>query len=173
MKKFRLIDENVTQQIYDYLKTSDKFDNLTIDVEEHIVGQIFVSVKINDTSVIDRCLPSRDGLVGIPDQFNRQILYLSWQSKFFEDVEKLLDAPLFVKAYKNSENDYAIGETVIDGVKYECSLVSANDQEEPEFYIGVKFTESKGSLQINSGITTGWRNYSDLSKVFSEISEQL
>lgn len=98
---------------------------------------------------------------------------LSWQSKFFEDVEKLLDAPLFVKAYKNSENDYAIGETVIDGVKYECSLVSVNDQEEPEFYIGVKFTKSKGSLQINSGITTGWRNYSDLSKVFSEISEQL
>ena len=173
MKKFRLIDENVTQQIYDYLKTFDKFDNLTIDVEEHIVGQIFVSVKINDTRVIDRCLTSRDGLVGIPDQFNRQILYLSWQSKFFEDVEKLLDAPLFVKAYKNSENDYAVGETVIDGVKYECSLVSVNDREEPEFYIGVKFTKSKGSLQINSGITTGWRNYSDLSKVFSEISEQL
>ena len=78
-----------------------------------------------------------------------------------------------MKAYKNSENDYAVGETVIDGVKYECSLVSVNDQEEPEFYIGVKFTKSKGSLQINSGITTGWRNYSDLSKVLSEISQQL
>ena len=173
MKKFNLSDDRLVEKIYDYLKTFDKFDNLTIDVEEHILGQIFVSVKINDTSVIDRCIPSIDGLIGIPDQFNRQILYLSWQSKFFEDVEKLLDAPLFVKAYKNSENDYAIGETVIDGVKYECSLVSVNDQEEPEFYIGVKFTKSKGSLQINSSITTGWRNYSDLSKAFSEISEQL
>lgn len=173
MKKFQLIDENVTTQIYDHLKSFDKFDNLTIDVEEHSVGQIFVSVKINGTSVIDRCLPSRDGLVGIPDQFNRQILYLSWQSKFFEDVEKLLDAPLFVKAYKNSENDYAVGETVIDGVKYECSLVSVNDQEEPEFYIGVKFTKAKGSLQINSNITSGWRSYKDLDDVVAEIKEQL
>ena len=77
MKKFNLSDDRLVEKIYDYLKTFDKFDNLTIDVEEYSVGQIFVSVKINDTSVIDKCLPSRDGLVGIPDQFNRQILYLS------------------------------------------------------------------------------------------------
>lgn len=173
MKKFKPIDEDVVQQIYNHLKTFDRFDNLTINVEEHYVAQIFVSVKIDDTAVLEIGLPSRDGLVGIPERCERQIRYLSWQVAFFEDVEKLLDAPLLVKSYKIDENKYALGETVVNGVKYEFSLSSSDYDEDPDFYIEVKFTKDEGTLQVDSIIKSGWLIYRYLGDVLAEINAQL
>ena len=170
MKKFKLLDSDVVQQIYVHLKAFDKFNKLEIKVEERYLASIYVSVALKGENLVEFSLPHRDGLVGIPNCFENQILYLSWQVVYFKDVEKLLGAPLFVKSFKVNITDYALGETVVDGVKYEFSLSSCEETTQPEFHIEVKFTRTDGCFQFNSNIKTEqWYPYSILDEVFYQL----
>ena len=171
MKKFRLSDDDVAQQVYDHLKTFDKFDNLDISVQTINGLQLIVSIKVDDDHQFSFPLPQKDWLVGIPLRLERQVLYLSWQTKYFEDVEKLLNAPLLVKAYKENETDYALGETVVDGVKYEFSLAAGDLYDEPDFHIEIKFTKVDDYLQFDNSVKTHvWRSYEHLDETFDKLS---
>lgn len=171
MKKFRLSDDNVAQQVYDHLKAFDKFDNLDISVQTINGLQIIASIKIDEENQFSFPLPQKDLLVGIPFRLERQVLYLSWQVKYFEDVEKLLNAPLLVKAYKENETDYALGETVVDGVKYEFSLAAGDLYDEPDFHIEIKFTKVDDYLQFDNSVKTHvWRSYEHLDETFNKLS---
>lgn len=170
MKKFQLVDDDVTQQFYTYLKSFDKFDVLDIKVEERHLATIWVSITFEGEVLTEFKLPHRDGLVGIPNRFENQILYLSWQVVYFKDVEKLLGAPLLVKSFKVNITDYARGETVVDGVKYEFSLASCEETTQPEFHIEVKFTRTDSYFQFNSTIKTEqWYPYSSLDEIFYQL----
>ena len=171
MKKFRLSDDDVAQQVYDHLKAFDKFDNLDISVQTINGLQLIVSIKVDDDHQFSFPLPQKDWLVGIPLRLERQVLYLSWQAKYFEDVEKLLNAPLLVKAYKENETDYALGETVVDGVKYEFSLAAGDLYDEPDFHIEIKFTKVDDYLQFDNSVKThAWRSYEHLDETFDKLS---
>ena len=171
MKKFRLSDDDVAQQVYDHLKAFDKFDNLDISVQTINGLQLIVSIKVDDDHQFSFPLPQKDWLVGIPLRLERQVLYLSWQTKYFEDVEKLLNAPLLVKAYKENETDYALGETVLDGVKYEFALAAGDLYDEPDFHIEIKFTKVDGYLQFDNSVKTHvWRVYEHLDETFNKLS---
>lgn len=171
MKKFRLSDDNVAQQVYDHLKAFDEFDNLDISVQTVNGLQLIASIKVDDETQFSFPLPQKDWIVGIPVRFERQVLYLSWQTKYFEDVEELLNAPLLVKAFKENETDYALGETVVDGVKYEFALAAGDLYDEPDFHIEIKFTKVDGYLQYdNSAKTHVWRSYEHLEETFNKLS---
>lgn len=171
MKKFRLSDDDIAQQVYDHLKAFDKFDNLDISVQTINGLQLIVSIKVDDDHQFSFPLPQKDWLVGIPLRLERQVLYLSWQVKYFEDVEKLLNAPLLVKAYKENETDYALGETVVDGVKYEFALAAGDLYDEPDFHIEIKFTKVDDYLQFDNSVKTHvWRSYEHLDETFDKLS---
>lgn len=171
MKKFRLSDDDIAQQVYDHLKAFDEFDNLDISVQTINGLQLIVSIKIDEENRFSFPLPQKELLVGIPLRLERQVLYLSWQTKYFEDVEKLLNAPLLVKAYKENETDYALGETVIDGVKYEFALAAGDLYDEPDFHIEIKFTKVDGYLQYDNSVKTHvWRSYEHLDETFNKLS---
>lgn len=171
MKKFRLSDDNVAQQVCDHLKAFDKFNNLDISVQTINGLQLIASIKVDEDHQFSFPLPQKDWIVGIPEHLQRQVLYLSWQTNYFEDVEKLLDAPLLVKAYKMNENDYAIGETVVAGVKYEFALAAGDLYDEPDFHIEIKFTKVDGYLQYDTAVKTHvWRSYEHLDETFNKLS---
>lgn len=171
MKKFRLSDDNVAQQVCDHLKTFDKFNNLDISVRTINGLQLIASIKVDEDHQFSFPLPQKDWIVGIPEHLQRQVLYLSWQVKYFEDVEKLLNAPLLVKAYKMNETDHALGETVVDGVKYEFALAAGDLYDEPDFHIEIKFTKVDGYLQYDTSVKTHvWRSYENLSETFNKLS---
>lgn len=167
MKKFRLIDEDVVQQVYRHLKSFDKFDNLSIKVEETEIAVIRYTVKIEDEFEISDRLPHRDGVLGITRAIELGIEYLSWQVKFFEDVDQLLGSELFVKSYKTCIADYALGETVLEGVKYEFSL---SHDETPDFHIVLRFTKIENGLEFENQISTEkWLKFNELEQTFSKF----
>lgn len=171
MKKFQLSDENVAQQVFGHLKAFDEFDNLDISVQTINSLQLIASIKVDDDHQFSFPLPQKDWLVGIPLRFERQVFYLSWQVKYFKDVEKLLNAPLLVKAYKENETDYALGETVVDGVKYEFALAAGDLYDEPDFHIEIKFTKVDDYLQFDNSVKTHvWRSYEHLDETFNKLS---
>ena len=171
MKKFQLIDEDVTKQVCSHLKSFDKFNNLVIKVEERELAQLYLSVSLDGVNLLEECLPSRDGLVGVPTRFEQQVNYLSWQTKYFGDVENLLNAPLLVKAYKENDIDHALGETVVAGVKYEFALAAGDLYDEPDFHIEIKFTRFDGYLQYDTSVKTHvWRSYEYLDETFNKLS---
>ena len=174
MKKFQLVDNDVTQQLYNYLKSLDKFNVLDIQVEERYLATIWVSVAFEDEVLTELKLPHRDGIVGVPNCFEDQILYLSWQIIYFRDVEILLDSPLLVKSYKPNTSDYALGETVLNGVKYEFSLSAGNESTQPDFHIDVKFTQVDDCFQVDSQVKTKeWYSYSKLDEIFYRLKDFL
>ena len=63
MKKFSLSDERLVEKIYDHLKSFDKLDKLSIDVEETDVARIDFSVEIGDDFKVVETLPHRDGVL--------------------------------------------------------------------------------------------------------------
>lgn len=171
MKKFQLSDDNVAQQVCDHLKAFDKFNNLDISVQTINGLQLIASIKLDDENQFSFPLPQKDWIVGIPERLERQVLYLSWQSNYFEDVEKLLKAPLLVKAYKENDIDHALGETVVDGVKYEFALAAGDLYDEPDFHIEIKFTRVDGYLQYDTSVKTHvWRSYECLDETFNKLS---
>ena len=171
MKKFRLRDENVARQVQNHLKSFDKFNNLDISVQTINGLQLIASIKVDEENQFSFPLPQKDWLVGIPLRLERQLLYLSWQTKYFEDVEKLLNAPLLVKAYKENEIDYALGETVVDGVKYEFALAAGDLYDEPDFHIEIRFTKVDDYLQYDTSVKTNvWRSYEHLEEAFNKLS---
>ena len=168
MKKFQLSDENVAQQVFGHLKAFDKFNNLNISVQTINGLQLLASIRVDDDHQFSFPLPQKDWIVGIPEHLQRQVLYLSWQVKYFEE---LLDTPLLVKAYKMNENDYAFGETVVAGVKYEFALAAGDLYSEPDFRIEIKFTKVDGYLQYDNSVKTHvWRSYENLSETFNKLS---
>lgn len=170
MKKFRLSDDNVAQQVCDHLKTFDKFNNLGISVLTINGLQLIASIKVDEDHQFSFPLPQKDWIVGIPEHLQRQVLYLSWQVKYFEDVEKLLNVPLLVKAYKMNDIDHALGETVVDGVKYEFALAAGDLYDEPDFHIEIKFTKVDEYLQYETSVKTHvWMRYDELDKVFNRL----
>lgn len=170
MKKFQLSDDNVAQQVCDHLKAFDKFNNLDISVQTINGLQLIASIKVDNDHQFSFPLLQKDWIVWIPLHFERQVLYLSWQTKYFEDVEKLLDAPLLVKAYKENEIDHALGETVVDRVKYEFALAAGDLYDEPDFHIEIKFTRVEGYLQYDTSVKTHvWRSYEHLDETFNKL----
>lgn len=167
MKKFRLIDEDVVQQVYRHLKSFDKFDNLSIEVEEKELAVINYTIKIGDELILSEIFPHRDGILGITGAIELGIEYLSWQVKFFEDVDQLLGSEIFVKSYKTCIADYALGETVLEGVKYEFSL---SHDETPDFHIAVKFTKIENGLEFENQISTEkWLKFNELEQTFAKF----
>lgn len=171
MKKFQLSDDNVAQQVCDHLRAFDKFNNLDISVQTINGLQLIASIKVDDENQFSSPLPQKDWIVGIPECLERQVLYLSWQAKYFADVEKLLNALLLVKTYKTNEIDHALGETVVDGVKYEFALATGDLYDEPDFHIEIKFTKVDGYLQYDNSVKTHvWRSYEHLEETFNKLS---
>ena len=169
MKKFQLIDNHLIEKIYDHLKSFDKFDNLKIDVEETDVAQIDFSVEIVDDFKVVETLPHRDEVLGIPERKGNMIEYLSRQVKFFEDVEDLLGSELFSKMYRASLNQYALGETVLDGVKYEFSFSYDSSQ---QCHIEIEFTRVIDGLKHESRISTyDWFDYDELEQTWSKFKK--
>ena len=170
MKKFQLSDDNVAQQVYDHLKAFDEFNNLDISVQTINGLQLIASIKVDEENQFSFPLSQKDWIVGIPERLQRQVLYLSWQVKYFEDVEKLLNVALLVKSYKENEIDHALGETVVDGVKYEFALAAGDLYDEPDFHIEIKFTKVDGYLQYDTSVKTHvWRSYEHLDETFNKL----
>ena len=176
VKKFSLSDDQLVKKIYDHLKSFDKFDNLSIDVEEKELAVINYAIKIGDELILSEIFPHRDGILGITGAIELQIEYLSWQVKFFEDVDQLLGSELFVKSYKTCIAEYALGETVLDGVKYEFSLSYDSLQ---QCHIEIRFDHVIDGLRHESRISTeDWFDYTDLEqtwfkfiKILNQIKE--
>lgn len=169
MKKFSLSDERLVEKIYTHLKSFDKFDNLKIDVEETDVAQIDFSVEIGDDLKVVETLPHRDRVLGIPRMTENMIEYLSRQVKFFEDIEDLLGSELFSKTYRAGLDQYALGETVLDGVKYEFSLSYDSSQ---QCHIEIEFTRVIDGLKHESRISTyDWFDYDELEQTWSKFKK--
>ena len=169
MKRFSLSDERLVEKIYDHLKSFDKFDNLKIDVEETDVARIDFSVEIRDDFKVVETLPHRDGVLGIPERKGNMIEYLSRQVKFFEDVEDLLGSELFSKMYRAGLNQYALGETVLDGVKYEFSFSYDSSR---QCHIEIEFTRVIDGLKHESRISTyDWFDYDELEQTWSKFKK--
>lgn len=173
MQKFQLIDEHLVEKIYAHLKSFDEFDNLKIDVEETDIARIEFSVEIGDEFKVVETLPHRDEVLGIPEMTEDMIASLSRQVRYFEDVENLLRSRLFRKTYRRDRDRWAIGETVIDGVKYEFSF--APDSSEPrqqECHIEIKFDRVIDGLKHESRISTDdWFDYDDLEQTWSKFKK--
>ena len=169
MKKFQLIDEHLVEKIYDHLKSFDRFDNLSIDVEETDVARIEFSVEIGDDFKAVETLPHHEGVLGIPERTENMIEYLSRQVKFFEDVEDLLGSKLFRKTYRRDRDQWALGETVLDGVKYEFSLSYDSSQ---QCHIEIEFTQVTDGLKHESRISTyDWFDYDELEQTWSKFKK--
>lgn len=169
MKKFSLSDERLVEKIYTHLKSFDKFNRLNINVEETDVAQIDFSVEIGDDFKVVETLPHRDGVLGIPERKGNMIEYLSRQVKFFEDVEDLLGSGLFSKMYRAGLNQYALGETVLDGVKYEFSFSYDSSR---QCHIEIEFTRVIDGLKHESRISTyDWFDYDELEQTWSKFKK--
>lgn len=169
MKRFSLSDERLVEKIYTHLKSFDKFNKLNINVEETDVAQIDFSVEIGDDFKVVETLPHRDGVLGIPERKGNMIEYLSRQVKFFEDVEDLLGSELFSKMYRAGLNQYALGETVLDGVKYEFSFSYDSSQ---QCHIEIEFTQIIDGLKHESRISTyDWFDYDELEQTLSKFKK--
>lgn len=171
MKKFQLIDDHLVEKIYDHLKSFDKFDNLKIDVEETDIARIEFSVEIGDDFKVVETFPHRDRVLGIPERIENMIEYLSQQVKFFEDVEDLLGSKLFRKTYRDGLDEWALGETVLDGVKYEFSFSYDSPQ---QCHIEIEFTRVIDGLKHESRISTNnWFDYDELEQTWSKFAKIL
>ena len=169
MKKFSLSDDQLVKKIYDYLKSFDKLDKLSITVEEVELAVIKLTIKISDELTNSMTLPHRGGVLGIPESIEEMIEYLSQQVIFFEDVDRLLDSELFVKSYKSGASEYALGETVLDGVKYEFSFSYDSSK---QCHIAVKFDRVIDGLRHESRISTDdWFDYKDLEQTWSKFTK--
>ena len=169
MKKFQLIDEHLVEKIYDHLKSFDKFDKLSIKVEEIDIAQVVLTIEIDDDFKKSEMLPHRDGVLGIPSTIENMIEYLARQVKFFEDVEDLLGSKLFSKTYRAGLDEWALGETVLDGVKYEFSLSYDSSQ---QCHIEIKFDRVINGLKHESRISTNdWFDYDDLEQTWSKFKK--
>lgn len=171
MKKFQLIDEHLVEKIYDHLKSFDKFDNLSIKVEEIDVAIVVLTIEIDEDTRKREMLPNRDGVLGIPEKIESMIDYLSRQVRFFEDVENLLGSKLFSKMYRTGLDRYALGETVLDGVKYEFSLSYDSSQ---QCHIEIKFDRVIDGLKHESRISTdNWFDCDELEQTWSKFEKVL
>ena len=171
MKKFELKDEHLVEKIYDHLKSFDKFDKLSIKVEEIDIAQVVLTIEIDDDFKKSEMLPHRDGVLGIPRMTENMIDYLSRQVKFFEDVEDLLGSELFSKMYRAGLNQYALGETVLDGVRYEFSFSYDSSQ---QCHIEIEFTQVIDGLKHESRISTDdWFDYDELEQTWSKFKKVL
>lgn len=169
MQKFQLIDEHLVEKIYDHLKSFDKFNKLNINVEETDIARIEFSVEIGDEFKVVETLPHRDGVLGIPEMTEDMIASLSRQVRYFEDVENLLGSKLFRKTYRRGRDRWAIGETVIDGVKYEFSLSYDSSQ---QCHIEIKFDRVIDGLKHESRISTDdWFDYDELEQTWSKFEK--
>ena len=171
MKKFQLIDEHLVEKIYDHLKSFDKFDKLSIDVEETNVARIEFSVEIGDDLRHVETLPHSDGVLVVIESIGKMIESFSRQAKFFEDVEDLLGSKLFRKTYRANSDRWALGETVLDGVKYEFSISSNALQ---KCQISIEFEQMIDGLKHESRISTdNWFDYDELEQTWSKFAKIL
>lgn len=169
MKNFQLTDERLVEKICDHLKSFDKFDKLKIDVEETDIARIEFSVEIGDEFKVVETLPHRDGVLGIPEMTEDMIASLSRQVRYFEDIENLLGSKLFRKTYRRGRDQWAIGETVIDGVKYEFSLSYDSSQ---QCHIEIEFTQVTEGLKHESRISTDdWFDYDELEQTWRKFEK--
>lgn len=169
MKKFELTDEHLVEKICDHLKSFDKFDKLSIRVEEIDVANVELAVEIGDDFKYVENLPHRDGVIRIPRMTENMIEYLSRQVKFYEDIEDLLGSKLFRKAYRRDRDQWALGETVLDGVKYEFSLSYDSSQ---QCHIEIEFTRVIDGLKHESRISTdSWFDYDELEQTWSKFKK--
>lgn len=171
MKKFSLSDDQLVKKIYDHLKSFDKLDKLSITVEEVELAVIKLTIKIDDELEKSMILSHRGGVLGIPKSIEEMIDYLSRQVIFFEDVDHLLGSELFVKSYKFRTSDYALGETVLDGVKYEFSFSYDSSK---QCHIAVKFDRVIDGLRHEFRISTeNWFDYDKLEQTWSKFKKIL
>ena len=169
MKKFSLSDDQLIEKIYDHLKSFDKLDKLSITVEEVELAVIKLTIRIDDESEKSMILPHRGGVLGIPESIEEMIEYLSQQVIFFEDIDRLLGSKLFVKSYKFRTSDYALGETVLDGVKYEFSFSYDSSK---QCHIAIKFDRVIDGLRHESKISTdNWIDCTDLEQTWSKFTK--
>ena len=174
MKKFRLIDEDVVQQVYIHLKSLDKFDNLSIEVEEVAIAEIVLTIKIGDEFEKSMKLPHRDGVLGIPKMTEDLVKSLSRQVTFFEDIETLTGLKIFRKTYQSERGDLcAIAETVIDGVKFEFSFApDSSENRQQECHIEIKLDHVIDGLRYESRISTDdWFDYDKLEQTWSKFKK--
>ena len=172
MKKFKLTDEHLLRKVHDHLKSFDKFDKLTINVEEIDVANVELVVEIGDDFKYVENLPHRDRILGIPEMTEDSIEYLSYQVKFFEDVDRLLGSELFRKHYRSKRSDYSLGETVLDGVKYEFHF--AHTSSFTDFAISIKFAKVENGLKFDTEISTeDWVDYRELEQTWSKLEKIL
>lgn len=139
MKKFQITDEFMLRKVHEHLKSFDKFNTLDISVKTIDLTIIEYTVKIGDEFSLSDTFPHRDGMIGIPEMTEDQIEYLSWQVKFFEDVERLLGSEISTKRYYSRRSDYALGETALNGIKYEFHF--ARTSSSTDFVISAKFAK--------------------------------
>jgi len=169
MQKFQLIDEHLVEKIYDHLKSFDKLDKLSITVEEVELAVIKLTIKISDDLTNSMTLPHRGGVLGIPKSIEETIEYLSQQVIFFEDVDRLLGSELFIKSYRFGTSEYALGETVLDGVKCEFSFSYDSSK---QCHIEIKFDRMIDGLRHESKISTdNWIDYADLEQTWSKFTK--
>lgn len=169
MKKFQLIDDHLIEKIYDHLKSFDKFDKLSIEVEETDVARIEFSVEIGDDFKVVETLPHRDGVLGIPEMTEDMIASLSRQVRYFENVENLLGSKLFRKTYRRDRDRWALGETVLDGVKYEFAFATGASQ---KCQISIEFEQIIDGLKHESRISTDdWFDYDELEQTWSKFKK--
>lgn len=172
MKKFRLIDEDVVQQVYRHLKSLDKFDNLSIEVEEVAIAEIVLTIKIDEEFEKSMKLPHRDGVLGIPGMIEDLVESLSRQVAFFEDIEDLTSLKIFRKTYQSERGDLcAIAETVIDGVKFEFSFApDSSENRQQECHIEIKLDHVIDGLRYESRISTDdWFDYDKIEQTFAKF----
>lgn len=171
MKKFNLADDRLVEKIYDHLKQFDKSDRLSIEVEEIYVAIVILTIEIDDDFKESIKLPHNDEFVWIPEMTENKIEYLSQQVSFFKDIEELLGSKLFIKTYRSNLDKWALGETVLDGVKYEFSISYDTSQ---QCQIEIKFDQVIDGLKHESRISTNnWFDRDELEQVWSKFSKIL
>lgn len=170
MKKFQITDEFRLRKVYDHLKSFDKFNTLDISVKTIDLAVIEYTVKIGDEFSLSDTLPHRDGMIGITDMTEDQIEYLSWQVKFFKDVEQLLGSEISTKHYYSRRSDYSLGETTLNDVKYEFHFALTSSS--TDFVISAKFSKIENGLKVETEISTeDWIDYSELEQTWSKFDE--
>ena len=144
---------------------------MSITVEEVELAVIKLTIKIDDEFEKYMILPHRGGVLGIPKSIEETIEYLSQQVIFFEEVDRLLGSELFIKSYKSRTSDYALGETVLDGVKYEFSFSYDSSK---QCHIAIKFYRAIDGLRHESRISTeNWFDCTDLEQTWSRFEKIL
>ena len=170
MKKFQITDEFILRKVHDHLQSFDKFNTLDISVKKIGLAIIEYTVKIGDEFSLSDTLPRRDGIIGIHEMTEDQIEYLSWQVKFFEDVERLLGSEISTKHYYSRRSDYALGETTLNGIKYEFHF--AHTSSSTDFVISAKFAKIENGLKFETEISTeDWIDYSALEQTWSKFDK--